>query len=189
MLDERCVWQLHESGSFAQPRLQPFIRYQLVEIVALAAGRHPETDSRGIAQRPKHRDLMVAEKDGRVDAVTRVPKRANPEHPVADDQDRQIVRSHSSPGPSIRRIARVYEPIICSSVRDGRHCQPGPNTDSASSRANRWALANARVFSAPPLKTQKESQRPAALARRMCALRSHQPGPGSAVMSMSASST
>src|SRR6266581_1305607 len=106
-----------------------FADHQLVEIVALAAGRHPETDSGGIAQRPQQRDLVVAEKDGRVGAVASVPERADPKHSVvdevsdedgvpqigwirlqgfeeplqvavnvADDQDRQIVRSHSSPG-------------------------------------------------------------------------------------------
>ena len=143
VLGEGAVGQLHQRRPLPHPLLQGFVLAQLIEVVPLAADADPEADSSGIAQRPEHRDFVVAQQDLRVGTVPRVAQSSNAEHPVvdevaeedgapfgrrvrlecgeealdvpvhvADDQDRQIVRSHSSPGPSTRRTARVQEPMV-----------------------------------------------------------------------------
>src|SRR5260370_9147754 len=108
---------------------------------------------------------------------------------VTDDQDRQVFRSHSSPRPSTRRTALVWEPIVCSSLRIERQTQFGPKTAPPSCRANGRALVMARLRPAAPLKNQNESQHSVARARRTCAVRSHQPVPRSEVTSASTTST
>src|SRR4029077_15748323 len=118
--------------------LQRLVLAQLVEVVLLAADADVEPDSRRIAQRRQHRDLVIAEDDVGVRTVARVAHAADAEHAVvhevtkedrvptfggirlqrdkealdvavdvADDQDWQIARSHSSSWPSTRRTARV----------------------------------------------------------------------------------
>src|SRR5207248_8473173 len=110
---------------------------------------------------------------------------------VADDQDREIgsgqsVRRRCSPAPVRRRTARVWEAIVCCSVRAGWGVM------SRVARANSTLKGRARSkkrLRALPRKTQKLSHSWSARARRTWALASHQPGPGSAVTSANVAST
>jgi hypothetical protein len=85
MLNERFIRESYDRGTFPQPLLEMGVASQLVEVVALATKTHPPTDSRWIAQRPEHGDLMVAQDHCRVRAIARVPKGADAEHAVVDE--------------------------------------------------------------------------------------------------------
>src|SRR5260370_20770720 len=97
---------------------------------------------------------------------------------VAGDQDRQVARSHSSPSPTIRRTARVQDPIVCSSVRFEGQRISSPSSFSSSGLANGMAQLNSRLPAAPP-KIQKESHSDLARARPPCAFPSQPPRAGS----------
>ncbi len=107
VLRERAVCEPDHRGPVAQPFLPWSIFRELVEIVALASDAHPESDARRIAQRPEHRDLVVAEKHGGVGAVSRVPQGADAERTVVD----QVAKEDGSPAIRWVGCQRVEEPL------------------------------------------------------------------------------
>src|SRR3989442_116846 len=110
MLDQRPVVQPHQRGSLTKPRLQRRVAREVADEDGV-----PLIGWIGAQRLEEALEIAVD---------------------VADDQDWQAFRSHSSPRPSTRRTDLVYEPIVCSSLRAERQCQVRPNTASASCRVN-----------------------------------------------------
>src|ERR1700687_2843715 len=98
MLHEGAIGEPDHRGSVAQPFLERGIFRELVEIVALASDAHPESDARRIAQRPQHRNFVVAEQHGGVGSVSSVTQGADAEWAVVD----QVTEEDGSP--AVRRV-------------------------------------------------------------------------------------
>src|SRR6202140_1353974 len=84
VLHEGAVAQSDQGGALAHPLLEYDILGQLTEVVLLATDSNPETDTGRIAQRPEHRDLVVAQKHHRVGSVAGVAQGAAAEGTVVD---------------------------------------------------------------------------------------------------------
>src|SRR6202140_1528907 len=84
---------------------------QLLEVVLLAADSNPETDPRRIAQRPEHRDLVVAQKHHRVGAIAGVAQGADAEGAVVD----QVAEEDRAPlgcGIRFERLEETFENAV-----------------------------------------------------------------------------